>query len=445
MKMIEGPTIEFKELDRITSKLPESIAKEVCAFANTDGGTIYIGVTDDGSIYGIKDADDTMTRLTNTLRNNILPNIMPFVKIEPVEVEEKTIIKSTINIGSERPYYLTKEGLKPGGVFVRVGSSCQPLNENAIRQMIIETSGKSYEECRSINQDLTFEAMNKEMLQRNLEFGMPQMETMKMIGSDGLYTNLALLLSDQCPFSIKIAIFQGADNAIFRDRKEFNGSLFQQLEDAYKFIDFYNKTQANFNELLREDSRDYPPDALREALLNSIIHRDYLFSASNIINIYEDKAEIISLGGLVKGISMEAVYMGVSQSRNPNLAAVFYRLKLVESYGTGIRKINRLYNNDEQKPEFTTSEGGFSVVLPNKNYTASTKNPKPKITTPIDGIETKVYQLAVLRCSITRKDIELELNVGSTKAYKILTQLCKNGLLRQNKNGKLTTYSPKQN
>ena len=107
----------------------------------------------------------------------------------------------------------------------------------------------------------------------------------------------------------------------------------------------------------RTDRRDYPEETIREALLNSIIHRDYLFSGSTIINMFDDHIEFISLGGLVRGISMEAIFMGVSQSRNPNLAAVFYRLGLVESYGTGIRKIMRLYQGLKHQPVFKSAEG----------------------------------------------------------------------------------------
>ena len=101
--------------------------------------------------------------------------------------------------------------------------------------MIMETSGKSYEECRSFIQDLTFETLQEEMSSRNMEFGPAQMKTLKLIGSDGLFTNLALLLSDQCTHTIKIAVFQGKDNAVFRERKEFSGSLLKQLNEAYCF------------------------------------------------------------------------------------------------------------------------------------------------------------------------------------------------------------------
>ena len=447
--MREGPDTEFKELDKIRGALPDSVPKEIIAFANTEGGELYIGIRDDGSVAGVEDADDVMTRLSNVIRDTILPDVMPFVRIRPVEMDGKLVVRTTVAVGSERPYYLAREGLKPKGVYVRRGSACIPLNEAGIREMILETSGKSYEECRSLNQNLTFDALREEMAVRNLEFGAAQMKTLKLTGEDGLYTNLALLLSDQCTHTIKAAVFQGKEGDVFRERKEFSGSLLRQLKEAYQFLDFCNRTKATFEGLHRTDRRDYPEDAVREALLNSIIHRDYLFSGSTIINLYEDHMEFISLGGLVRGISMEAVFMGVSQSRNPNLAAVFYRLGLVESYGTGVRKIRRLYQGSGLPPVFRSAEGAFTVELFNRNEAeADTPGAAPAGRTAGKGLsmleeaKAAVYASAKEQGKISRREVEEELGVGSTKAYKILMTLCEEGLLCQQKNGNRSVYLP---
>ncbi len=308
-----------------------------------------------------------MTRLSNTAKNLILPDVMPFLQIESVEMEGKKVVKATVSVGTERPYYLQKEGLTPGGVFIRVGTACIPLNEDGIRRMIIDTYGKSYEECRSMNQNLTFDTFSMKMKEKNPEFGETQMKTLKMTGPDGLFSNLAILLSDQCPYTVKLAVFQGEDSTIFSDRREFTGSLLKQLEEILTFLEIYNKTEARFEGFVRTDYRDYPVDALREAILNAIVHRDYTISGSTLVNIYSDHIDFISLGGLVKGISMEAIRLGASSSRNPNLAQVFFRLRYVESYGIGIRKIISLYSDFPKEPEFKTAEGAFLVELFNRN------------------------------------------------------------------------------
>ena len=113
----------------------------------------------------------------------------------------------------------------------------------------------------------------------------------------------------------------------------------RQLNEAYEYIDFHNQTHASFQKLLRVDTRDYPEVAVREALLNSLVQRDYSFSASTLISVYEDRIEFTSVGGLLSGLELDDLMMGISACRNPHLANVFYRLQLIEAYGTGIRKI----------------------------------------------------------------------------------------------------------
>ena len=450
MKKIEGVDIEFKELDRKTGRLPESISKSVCAFVNTEGGELYVGVANDGTVVGVGNVDDTMIRLSNTLRDTILPDVTPFIQIRDQQEDGKTVVKVTASIGTERPYYLKQNGLTPKGVYVRIGSASVPVNEAGIRRMIMDTSGKSFEESRSLNQELTFDILADEMEKKNIEFGAAQMKTLKMVGADGLYTNLALLLSDQCPFTIKAAIFQGTDNAVFRERKEFTGSLLKQLRDVFQFLDFYNKTHATFIGMDRTDQRDYPEDALREALLNSIIHRDYVFSGSTIINMFEDHIEFNSLGGLVSGLSMEAIMLGISQSRNPNLAAVFYRLKWVESYGTGIKKIKRLYANSGSEPIFKAVEGAFSVTMSNRNEnntsSGNTVGIERKSKDDSDSFENAkklVYEYAKDNGSISRTEVEEITGFRRTKAYRLIKEMCDTGTLELQSSGRLTVYLAK--
>ncbi len=138
-----------------------------------------------------------------------------------------------------------------------------------------ESEGDSYEANRALIQELTFDNAKKELASRKIEFGQVQQRNIGVLSSDDIYTNLGLQLSDQCRHSIKLAIFQGTDKLIFKDRKEFTGLLFKQLEDAYEAVDFYNATRASLEGLNRTDERDYPPDDVREALLNAIVHRDY--------------------------------------------------------------------------------------------------------------------------------------------------------------------------
>ena len=138
--------------------------------------------------------------------------------------------------------------------------------------------------------------------------------------------------------SIKQSLSFDSLKNIFKDRREFSGSLMQQLHDVYDYIDFHNQVHASFHKLLRIDNRDYSEVAVREALLNSLVHRDYSIHADTLISIYKDHMEFVTLGGLLPGLELDDIKMGISVCRNPQLANVFYRLQLIEAYGTGIKK-----------------------------------------------------------------------------------------------------------
>lgn len=313
----ESETIELKEI------VVDDVRKEIIAFANCQGGTLYIGVRKDGTVAGVEDPDSVALQISNMVRDAIKPDLTMFLHYETLEEDGKKIVAVDVQQGTERPYYIAKKGLRPEGVYIRQGYSSAPATNTLIRRMIKETDGDRFEEMRSLEQELSFEATAKEFECRNIDFEPQQMQTLKLLNNDGIYTNLGLLLSDQCVHTIKVAVFQGVDQSIFKDRHEFTGSLMQQLNEVYDFIDFRNQTHATFDRLLRIDIRDYPEVAVREALLNLLVHRDYAFRASALISIYADRIEFVSIGGLLPGIDLEDVMVGLSICRNQNLALVF--------------------------------------------------------------------------------------------------------------------------
>ena len=206
-----------------------------------------------------------------------------------LKVDDHHVIIITVLRGTARPYYLAGKGVRPEGVYVRQGSSSVPASETAILNMIKETSGDCYEDSRSLNQQLTFEMTAKYFAKKGIDFGKAQMRTLKLIGSDNTYTNVGMLLSDQCVHTLKIAVFQGSQKTVFLDRRELTGSLLEQLEEAYSYIDLSNRTKAEFAGLERIDRRNYPAEAIREALLNAIVHRDYSIQASTLVRIFDDR------------------------------------------------------------------------------------------------------------------------------------------------------------
>lgn len=267
MTFIESETIELK------SSVVADLCKEVIAFANTKGGTLYIGVEDNGTVIGVDSADRVTLQINNMVRDSIKPDITMFVHYETQVIDDKQIIAVIVQEGTDRPYYLVSKGLKPSGVYVRNGTSTHPASDTAIRKMIKETDGDSFETMRSLEQNLSFRAAEAQFAKRMVPYDATKMQTLGMVSSDGIYSNVALLLSEQCPNTIKAATFAGVDQSVFQDRREFTGSLFQQMEDLYAYLDLHNQTKATFGGLYRTDTKDYPEDALRETLMNSLVHR----------------------------------------------------------------------------------------------------------------------------------------------------------------------------
>ena len=333
----ESETVELK------SVVVDDIRKEIIAFANCEGGKLYIGVQDDGTVVGLDDPDGAALQVSNIVRDAIKPDLTMFVRYETLNENGKQIVAIDVQQGTERPYYIAKKGMRPEGVFVRQGYSSVPATSTAIRRMIKETDGDYFEEMRSLEQDLTFKAAEQEFSARNILFGEAQMKTLGIMTHDGVYTNLGLLLSDQCVHTIKAAVFQGTTQNEFRDRKEFSGFLFRQMEEVYDYIDFRNQTHSSFQKLRRIDQRDYPETAVREALLNLLVHREYSFRTSTFISLYADRMELTSIGGLISGVTLKDIMMGISVCRNVKLANVFYRLELIEAHGTGILKIMTMF------------------------------------------------------------------------------------------------------
>lgn len=428
MRFIESEVVELK------SNVVADICKEIIAFANTKGGTLYIGVADDGRVLGVENADRVTLQLNHMIRDSIKPDVTMFVHYETQTVDGKQILSVTVQKGTGRPYYLGSKGLKPSGVYVRNGTSADPATDTAIRMMIKETDGDSFESRRSLEQNLTFDAAKAQFARQKVPFDFAKMQTLGLVSQDGIYSNVALLLSDQCPSTIKAATFAGTEKEVFQDRREFSGSLFRQMDDLYAYLDLRNQTKATFQGLYRTDTKDYPEEALRETLMNSLVHRDYSFHASTLVSVYEDRIEVVSVGGLPSGIGLEDILLGLSVCRNPQLAAVFYRLALIEAYGTGMPKIMKAYAGTGLTPKIEVTPHAFKVTLPNCN--AAAKEP-PQTN------EEKILDVLAQTGAITRSEVDTLLNVSQSTANRILKRMVREGLLVQEGRGRMTRYQKK--
>jgi len=418
----ESRTVELK------CELTADCKKEIVALANTDGGTLYIGVDNNGNVFGVENPDEVMAQIGNMIRDGIKPDLSAYTSIEAVEDVGAKIIRVSVLRGTKRPYHLTDRGLKPNGVFIRHGVSSVPATDEAIRQMLRESDGVAFDKSRCLNQELSFTYTAQYFADNRVSFTESNMRTLRLIDEDGYYTNAALLLSDQCEHSIKCAVYEGTGKTKFKARKEFFGSVLKQMEEAFEYISLNNNQNSTFDGLKRVDHPDYPAYAIREALLNTICHRDYDYPGSTIINIYDDRIEFVSLGGLVKGLTIQDIMGGVSQPRNMLIANVFYRLELIESYGTGIQKIMESYEGNAQKPLIQPAPASFVVTLPKLGDGAALSQ------------EEQVLQLITQQGAIARKDVEELLSITKFPAVNLLNQLLAEGKISKTGTAKAVRY-----
>ena len=362
---IESEKIEFKK------EFTEEIYKEVIAFANTEGGTIYIGIDNEGNAVGLSNVDKEYTRITNGIRDAIMPDVTMCIKYT---IQDNKVVKVSISEGEDKPYFLKGKGIMPKGVYIRQGTSSVQASQDQIKKMILDSSKEALEERVCKEQQLSFSETEKVFNTSGIDFGISKFHSLGFYRDpDGTYTNLAYWLSDQNDSSIKAAVFSNEENTDFIDSKEFKGSLFTQLDEALRYIDLCNKTKSAISGLYRVDKRDYPEVAVREALTNAVIHRDYSFDGSILIKINDKRMEIVSLGGLYGMVSKEDIIEGVSSLRNKKLASVFQRLGIIESYGTGMQRIFSAYKGSVVKPEIRVTSNVFRIILPNINAEAAMK------------------------------------------------------------------------
>lgn len=325
---MEHEQLEYKR------EYTDKIIHTIIAFANTSGGTIIIGMEDDGTVVGVEHCDELMLKISSKIKDSIEPDMAMLCSVEAVEVDGKILVKIMVQNGTHCPYYLKSKGPVP-----------------------------SFESATAIIQDLTFHYATAYFEKKSVPF---KPENLGLLHTDGSYSNLGLICSNQCPYSIKIAIFQGDSKDIFKDKQELSGSIFRQIEEAYQIVDRHNRTFATIQGLHRVEQRDYPEVSLREALINAVIHRDYAYSAPIIINIFDSSLEIISVGDFMRGFSLEEALIGLSIQRNEKCAGIFQRLKLMEAYGTGLLRIFQSYQGFQLQPEVIATKNAFKIIIPSQ-------------------------------------------------------------------------------
>ncbi len=340
MKNIENNRIENKE------KLNEDFEQEVIAFLNyKEGGAIYVGINKNGQPVGIDDIDQVQLQIKDRIKHNIQPSTLGLFDVVVETIDNTDVIKVTISSGTEKPYYLRKKGRTPEGCYIRVGSSKERMTERMIDNMYSKRIKNTLKEIDSPRQELTFNQLKIYYEEHNLKLNDNFLQNLDLLTSEGKYNYNAFLLADENNVSIKLVKYLGNNKLELLENLEFgNRCLITATQRILERLDVENTTYAKIEYFGRKEQEKIDSRALKEAVINAIVHNDYSYGNSPIIELYSDRIEITSAGGLPQELSQEEFLEGVTAPRNKELIRVFKDVELIENIGSGVLRILDAYD-----------------------------------------------------------------------------------------------------
>ena len=391
IKSLIGEATAYDKKQILEVRRPKSWLKSVSAFANGEGGVLIFGISDDGYVLGLADAEGDAEKISEEIKSKLDP--VPAVKLELKEADGKKLVLLHVYPGQETPYYYI--GDKQRLAFVRIGNESVVADRIQLKSLVLKGAGRTYDSLPSTYrfEDMAFtklRSVHYKRLQRSFE--------------DSEFVSWGI--ADESPIRQSrifctrwngLDMTNGLGEAI--DDVELEGCVIGQLQDAVSFVRNNSRKKWWKESDHREELPDYPERAVTEAIANAIIHRDYMQLGSEIhIDMYDDRMEIYSPGGMMDGRLIQQLnpLTVPSKRRNPLLADFFSRLGLMERRGSGMKKIINTYRrykrlSDYHAPEFTSNASEFHVTLWNLNFEGNNNNtPTDKESQEVEFIKEPI-------------------------------------------------------
>lgn len=431
--IIEGEETKYIEFKK---EYASSLLKTVSAFANYHDGKIILGVGDAGEVTGIANLTQLRLNIENAINDNIDPR--PYFEMSIKEIASKAVLVLKVLKGDCTPYYYKNKAYK------RSDTSSVEVDRFELGKLILEGQNFSYEELESKNQVLEFGYLGKKFREKKRinSLSVDILKSLELIRNEK-YTNAAALLSDGNPLdnSSIMLVKYSKELMNINDRLNLNRiSIIEQFDQCLNFYYKHISVQETISGPYRETREEIPVVAYREAVANAIIHRDYMAPGDIKIEIFEDRVEIISPGGLPAGISEEEYVEGrLSVMRNRIIADIFLRLGIIEKLATGIRRIKEHYIGYLHQPEFSVKENSIKVVLPKATNEKIGEVPDVEYNV-LRNDERKIIDYIKQHGEITRKIAEGLLKKGKTQTYNTLKSLLERRYIVSFSRGKNTRY-----
>jgi len=419
-KLGESKEVEFKR------EYSKSLLKTVSAFANYNDGLIVIGIDDNGAAVGVSDVNYLKEQIENAIHDTILPN--PYFEMETDIFDGKTVIVIKVFKSENTPY------IYMGKAYKRIAITTREVDLYEYNELVLNGKNLTYDEMQISEDELDLSVLNNR-LRKTLSISEVDKNVLTSLGlyKNGKYNIAAKLLSDNNDTGKITLLRYSNDVDLIKDRIDLeNTSILTQFD---RCMDFYYK-HVNKQEIIdgayRKTIEEIPLVAYREAIANAICHRDYNKQSDVKVEIFDDRIEITSPGGLPIGISYDDFIDGrISIPRNKVIAEIFYRLKLIEKIATGIRRIKSLYKEYDLKPEFQITANSVRVILPNVLYEKEVM---------LSGKEREIIDLFKYKELISAKDICEALGIKKTQTSKYLSDLVSKGQISKIGNGRYVKY-----
>lgn len=391
-----------------------------------------MGISANGQVIGIENSDEVQLKIKDRLKNNIQPSCLGLFDIVAEELEGKEVIKIIIAAGLEKPYFLRKFGMSPKGAFMRVGSATEPLNQRQIEDFFSKRIRNSISKIKSNKQELTFEQLKIYYEEKGLKLNKNFAQNLELLTEEGQFNYVAYLLSDVNGNSIKLAIYNGVNRVDLVENNDYGYcSLIKATKQVLDKLAVENKISTKITSKERENRPVWDSIAIREAVINAVIHNDYTNEVPPKFEIFDDRIEITSAGGLPTGINKTEFFEGISIPRNKELMRIFKDLDMVEQLGSGIPRILQVYPKDC----FKISENFIRMSFPKEiGKTESSLGGGP-IGSPMGGpIELTDRQKEVLELirqdsKLTKRALAEKLGINVSAAQAHIDNLKEKGMI----------------
>ena len=407
----------------LKSTLNEKLEKEIVAFLNNqEGGILYIGIDDNGQPVENPEIDATQLKIADRIKNNVLPSTLGLFDIVTENIEGVDVIKIIISSGLEKPYYIKSKGMAPGGCYMRLGTSTQPMPTSLIDELYAKRIHTTLRNIPSPRQDLTFAQLKIYYQERGLELNKQFANSLELLTPDGKYNYVAYLLADENGVSIKVAKYAGKDKVDLIENEEYGYcSLLKATNHVLEKMKIENITKAKVTSTKRIEKNLVEPVPMREALINAIVHNDFSREIPPVFEIFCDRMEFTSYGGLIQGQSQEDFFSCSSMPRNRELMRVFKDVGLVEQLGSGMSRILKAYD----KNIFQISEHFIKVLFP--FYEKKDNIFIGKWSGDENGDEIAVLRILEKEPEITTQKLSKKTGFSARKISRIIKKLRESG------------------